>query len=139
MTKFIMMREDRKTERDRTEDSPIIEETSEGSAIAKTTNHTMTTKKPILKHLEEEKPISVRTRIKEFTAKLSDAHTIPKQETHHPETPSNSLVRKQNLTQQNGRRPSENSVGHKGISCKEIKERDRIGGNGPRGGKPSVN
>ena len=86
MTKFIMRREDKKTERDRIEDSPIIEETSEVSGNAKTTSPTVTTKEPIFKHLEEEKPISVRTRIKEFTAKLSVAHPIPKQETHHPET-----------------------------------------------------
>ena len=135
-----MMRKDKKKDRERPEDSPIIEETSEGGENAKPINPTATTKEPIMKHLEEEKPISVRTRIKEFTAKLSDAHPIPKQETHHPETPSNILVRKQNPTQQNGRRPSENSVGHKGISCDvETKERDRIGGNGPRGGKPSIN
>ena len=137
MTKFVM-REEKKRDKERTEDSPTIKETSEGGKNAKTINPTVTIKEPIMKHLEEEKPISVKSRVKEFTAKLSDTHPTTKQENHRPKTPSNSLAKEQNPIQQNGRLPSENLVGHRGISCNMgLRNRDRIGGNVPRGGDSS--
>ena len=90
--------------------------------------------KPLFEHLQDEKPLSVKSRVAVFTTIFQNPR---------PASSNNSPLKTQNISKceprtlvTGKRRPRENLMGQRSISCgKNIVTMDLIGEQGPRGGK----